>query len=203
MQNKLSKINSLFFGLLIFQSLVLIVYLTILTFNSPYLQLLDQYSFILKLINFLLRFVFFCTALAFLILPADLIYEKGESEWLKFKDLVPMLLIPWLDSIYTYFTNPNFSFLLAVKKTAILWYVGGLLAYAAGFIIYGQIEKKQTLSKIILKTLVLFTPFILMSAYIYQNIWAYGWLHSKTEIISWHIALILYGRLFSLQSAPY
>jgi hypothetical protein len=174
------------FWVLVAQGLALGTYLLLVTGESPLFTLPIFKNPISELGVFALTFIFSISALAFLILPADLTYEKTKDEKEKALALLTMLALPWLDLLFGLVSDNSFSLQNAIGKTAVLWYCGGLLAYMSGIVFLGQNQKKTR------SPLLLAIPFLILSTFIYQNIWAYGWFTNQLDLLVWHGSLFLY-----------
>jgi len=175
------------FWLLVIENIILVGCIAYFSIRSPFFTYLQSWGIITNILLFILVFAFVISALAFLILPADLVLEKEKNELLKFKKLLPMLLWPLLYATFYYLTSSNYSFILDLKATSSLWYVGGVLSFVVGLLMMEKTIKN--------KIITLFTFGIILlclAGFVYQNIWSQNWFTNWQGLAGWHISLLFY-----------
>lgn len=194
-------LTSIFFWLLVVQGIIFIFYIVFSSLFFPETLLSTTYLAQIQallgenlagIFLFAISFIFLITGLAFVILPADLIYEKVKDEMEKFISLASMLFLPWLDFAFNLIANPDFLLSTAILKTAVLMYVGGIIPYLLGiaFILGGiKIGKLNGLATLIL-IIAIAIPLIWFA---YAHIFCTSCFNSTIGIVSWHVSLLIYS----------
>lgn len=178
------------FWLMVGQGLSLVAFIFLFAYDSPLLAGLIAANPLATVFVSIISFVFFIAGLAFVILPADLIYERTSDEKEKFFALLPMLLVPWLNFVFDFFFTPGFAFFPSLGKTAVIWFIGGLLAYCVGLF---ALEKLKLQVKEIPAIALVAVAFVLLAGYAYQNLFAYNWLSGSAQLLFWHTSLFIYA----------
>lgn len=161
-----------------------------LSLDSELINAWKDSSVLLRILFGIDAFLLFVFGICFFMIPVIGDDLTPADKWKKIANLLPLLLLPFWDSVIAavkYGWNPALE---VWNKASVTWFLANLIAFTFSLLLF-LLFKKREKNPVLIYALFFLPLMASVGVFVYQNVFAYHWIDNFFDNASWHFALTL------------